>query len=56
MKPEWFFHHEIPYEKMWPSDKYWMPIFLEGNKFKGRFHIVDKEIKDYEINKVDSLS
>lgn len=37
MKPQWFAIHEIPYKNMWPDDMYWMPLFLEGKKFKGKF-------------------
>lgn len=37
MKPQWFKTDEIPFEKMWPDDKYWMPLFLSGKKFKGKF-------------------
>ncbi|MEK7187139.1 MAG: 8-oxo-dGTP diphosphatase [Patescibacteria group bacterium] len=37
MLPKWFNVDEIPLEEMWPDDKYWMPLFLEGKKFKGRF-------------------
>lgn len=37
MKPQWFHIDEIPFEKMWPDDPYWMPLFLGGKKFRGRF-------------------
>ena len=37
MKPRWFSVDEIPFEDMWPDDRYWLPLFLEGRKFKGRF-------------------
>lgn len=37
MKPEWFNIENIPYPKMWPDDKLWMPMFLVGKKFRGRF-------------------
>ncbi len=37
MKPQWFEKREIPYEEMWSDDKHWMPLFLEGKKFKGEF-------------------
>ena len=37
MKPQWFHVDKIPFDKMWPDDKYWMPLFLAGKKFKGRF-------------------
>ena len=37
MKPQWFNFDEIPYEQMWTDDSHWMPIFLKGKKFKGKF-------------------
>ena len=37
MKPQWFEIDQIPYELMWPDDRYWMHLFLENKKFKGRF-------------------
>ena len=37
MKPQWFNLNEIPFSQMWPDDKYWMPLFLAGKKFKGKF-------------------
>jgi 8-oxo-dGTP diphosphatase/2-hydroxy-dATP diphosphatase len=37
MKPQWFNVKEIPYEKMWVDDKYWMPLFLDNKKFNGNF-------------------
>ena len=37
MKPQWFKIDQIPYELMWPDDRYWMHLFLENKKFKGRF-------------------
>lgn len=41
MKPKWFSEDEIPFEKMWPDDKFWMPLFLKNKKFKGKF-LLDK--------------
>lgn len=37
MRPDWFHVDHIPYEDMWPDDQYWMPLFLAGKKFKGKF-------------------
>jgi len=37
MRPQWFHVDEIPFDKMWSDDKYWMPLLLEGKKFTGKF-------------------
>lgn len=37
MKPEWFSVTEIPFDMMWPDDRYWIPLFLARKKFEGRF-------------------
>lgn len=37
MKPQWFDINEIPFKEMWPDDIYWIPLFLSGKKFKGKF-------------------
>jgi len=43
MRPQWFEWDSIPYEEMWPDDKYWMSIFLEGKKFEGRILFKDSD-------------
>lgn len=54
MRPQWFSVSEIPFDEMWPDDIFWMPLFLEGKKFKGRFFfgkkdvILEKELKEVE--------
>jgi 8-oxo-dGTP diphosphatase/2-hydroxy-dATP diphosphatase len=37
MRPQWYRVDEIPFDSMWPDDKFWIPMFLDGKKFKGRF-------------------
>lgn len=37
MKPEWFSFEALPYEKMWESDKLWLPLLLSKKKFEGTF-------------------
>lgn len=50
-RPEWFEIQEIPYDKMWPDDKYWIPKMLEGEKFLARFNFDEdgEEIQDYRF-------
>jgi 8-oxo-dGTP diphosphatase/2-hydroxy-dATP diphosphatase len=53
MKPEWFNEENLPYDKMWVDDKYWMPIFLKGEKFKGHFIFnKDRKIKYHTLEGV----
>ena len=40
--PEWFYHNEIPYEKMWEDDRHWLPGMLQGKKFSARFDFDDE--------------
>ncbi|MCR4285983.1 MAG: 8-oxo-dGTP diphosphatase [Candidatus Kaiserbacteria bacterium] len=36
MRPEWFPYEDIPYEKMWADDEYWIPRALRGEKLFGK--------------------
>lgn len=44
MKPQWFHIDEIPFNEMWPDDIYWMPLFLDGKKFKGKFLFGESDV------------
>ena len=44
MKPKWFSFEEIPYEKMWPDDIYWLPYILKGEKVKASFLFGDGDV------------
>jgi len=54
MKPQWFAIDKIPYETMWSSDGYWLPLFLQNKKFTGNF-VFDEENKvaKYELKELD---
>jgi len=56
MRPKWFDIEKLPYNKMWPDDRYWMPIFLRGEKFKGRIYFKDQNtILEEKIRIVEEL-
>lgn len=42
-KPEWFDISDIPYDKMFPDDKFWLPEILNGNYVEGYFEY-DKDL------------
>lgn len=37
MLPFWYPIHEIPFEKMWQDDAYWLPIVLNGKTISAEF-------------------
>ncbi len=51
MIPCWIDVNNIPYDNMFPDDKFWLPMLLEGKKFKAKFEF-DKDFNmiAYEIN------
>lgn len=57
MNPAWFLYNEIPYERMWADDPYWLPRALRGEKLQGKvwFNEDGKTIKEMEWNLVEQL-
>jgi 8-oxo-dGTP diphosphatase/2-hydroxy-dATP diphosphatase len=56
MRPEWFDIREIPFDKMWQDDKYWLPLFLDNKKFLGKFMFDGNDnILEKELNEVESI-
>jgi 8-oxo-dGTP pyrophosphatase MutT (NUDIX family) len=57
MLPKWFKISEIPYDSMWPDDKFWLPEILKGKKLKADFIFKKGEnILKYNIKMVSKLS
>ncbi len=53
MRPKWFSYADIPYDLMWPDDKFWLPILLDGKNFEGKFWFKNpKTITKYELRKI----
>lgn len=56
MKPQWFHIDEIPYKEMWPDDIHWIPLFLSGKKFKGKFFFGESDvILEQELIEVEEI-
>lgn len=54
MEPHWFDIKDIPYDRMFPDDTYWLPYILDGKKIKAFFefdddwNLISKDIKEVE--------
>lgn len=57
MAPKWFKLNEIPFDEMWPDDKFWLPHILEGKKLKAEFVFENFDtILEHDIKIVEELS
>ena len=54
MLPKWFKTSDIPYQKMWDDDKFWLPLILEGKKIDADFIFKEGEIIDKKDVKIVS--
>jgi 8-oxo-dGTP diphosphatase len=56
MKPEWYKSENIPFDTMWPDDKFWVPHMIEGKLIKGSFTFGEGDvILDQNLNFVESF-
>ena len=47
--PLWTRMDQIPFEKMWEDDKYWLPMVIRGERFQARWIFDGDHMVDYEI-------
>jgi 8-oxo-dGTP diphosphatase len=54
MRPEWFDIASIPYDKMWDSDKYWLPLLMAGKRINAFFTWKEdnKTVCEYNIKEL----
>ena len=48
--PIWISKTNIPYDEMWEDDKLWVPLLLEGTRFKGRYLFDNDVMLDHELH------
>jgi len=48
--PLWKKVSDIPYEKMWEDDRYWLPMMLDGQEFFGRFDFTEEAIEWMKVD------
>lgn len=47
--PHWCEIAEIPFEKMWEDDSYWLPQALRGETFDAKFTFEDEKIQFHDV-------
>ena len=54
--PMWKHVDEIPYDRMWDDDQFWLPQMIQGQQFIGRFIFDDETIlwKDVVFDPVEA--
>jgi mutator protein MutT len=57
MAPQWFDQTEIPYDRMWADDRYWLPLVLAGKKLSTEFTFDhEQNMLAYAVNEVEKLA
>lgn len=49
--PQWVDTDDLPYGEMWDDDRYWLPLLLDGERFRGEFYF-DEEgetVVEYDL-------
>jgi 8-oxo-dGTP pyrophosphatase MutT (NUDIX family) len=41
MRPKWWDVEDLPFERMWPDDEIWYPLFLSDRRFAGTVHFTN---------------
>lgn len=52
MRPQWFKLADIPYDHMWPDDKFWLPKLLAGTSFRGKVVIEHNKVMECTITDI----
>ena len=57
MAPQWFDIKDIPYDKMWGDDQYWMPLVFDGHVVKGHYTFDHNDVMtDHKITIINPPS
>jgi 8-oxo-dGTP pyrophosphatase MutT (NUDIX family) len=58
MRPQWFTLDSIPYDQMWPDDRFWLPPLLQGKLFSGNVttdSLANNALVHHDIREVHEL-
>jgi len=54
--PIWVRRDEIPYDRMWTDDRYWLPGALEGRSFRGYFEFDGENMLSHHVDWLPSAA
>ena len=49
-KPFWVKQSQIPFDQMWPDDRYWLPQALNGERVHGKFSFDGEKLLSFEVS------
>eukprot|EP01083_Nonionella_stella_P185151 674315_1 len=55
MRPKWFPAPSVPFDQMWPDDRFWWPLFMKGVLFRGWARFKGPKMVGKAFWEVDSL-
>lgn len=50
--PLWTNVHQIPFDEMWADDRYWVPLMLAGDRFRGCFRFDGEKLLERRIETI----
>jgi len=58
MKPVWVETREIPFERMWDDDRYWLPLVLQNKKLKAKFVFKEdnESVRDADLKETKTFN
>ena len=54
-RPFWIHKDEVPLDRMWEDDQYWLHHVLNGRKIHGRFHFKDWKLTEHRVHLLSEL-
>jgi len=57
MRPQWFNKKELPLDRMWVNDPYWVPLVLQEKKLRAHFAFTERggRIAEHSVEEVETL-
>jgi 8-oxo-dGTP diphosphatase len=55
-RPMWLKKDEIPYQRMWEDDRYWLPRVLAGECLEGEFLFDDGRLLTHRLRSVSEIT